>query len=875
MPIRLALAFIGLLFVPLPACAQAVISELGWAGSDLSTADEWFEIAPLSATGSLSLSGWTIYSLSGAGAQKMLAIEPMTMTGAALIVSNYAESQSRLSVAPAVVTTAVSLPNADLHLELRRPDGSVADDVVLGSKPVGHTGSIDGVWASAERIDPFGSGADSANWRTATASMGFDPDSAMLGTPGWAEWLVPAFSSSASSSVQESSSSESSASSGEGSSSISSPGSGEILDGAELVLSSSSSAASSSSISSADSSSLASSSSSVPAGLVGGFRITEVLADPQGSDDGEWIEVGNLSAVPLSVDGVLLQRRGLSRTYRFVEIFGTGATFAPGEHRIVSRERSLITLPNAGGELLLTHGDTLVDTFAYPAADEGASSGLFDGETALFCVPTPGAANARLLPTAGLLVQGGSLAGIGKTSLNVAADIPDLPGDVSCLIDFGDGATSESCNPGSHTFGEPGSYEVSLEVTTVCGTIEAGSLLVAVADLQSSSSSAASKASSSAKKATVSSSSSPSETGQRSCLPSAATGVSIAGALPNPAESDEEFEVIILQNDGPDQADLCGWVLDDRPEGSKPFKLDGHFIPSAGALRLLRPVTGIALNNDGDTVRLFRPGDPEPISIVTYDTVGEDDYVGRLAAKNLPDQPEKTHSDQSTEPYIKGKSPPNSGSSGAASAVPGDVIVNEVMSHPQTGQPEWIEVRNLSDRTIDLSGWTLDDDPDGGSAAWIIPHGTAINAGEFIVFQKTDTKLSLNDSGDQVELRRGSQLLDSVELPALKAGIALARQGEDDWCQTSRATPGAANTCASISSLQSKVEKGNTVSSSQQLGLLSSLKDAPARSALGQSASSELGWIAWAAAALLLLGCVVWAWMHFDEWRWKLQQAAE
>ncbi len=873
MPLPLALAFTLLLAAPVSASAQAVVSELGWAGSDLSAADEWLEIAPLSATGSLSLSGWTLHALTSAGMQKLLDLGPVTLSGAAIVVSNYAETQSRLLVAPAVVTTAVSLSNTDLRLELRRPDGTVADEVVLGSKPAGYTGSHGDLWASAERIDPWQSGANPANWRSAETMIGLDDGSPMLGTPGLVPWLIIG-ASSGGSATSASSSNESVASSESSSSSVET-GSGDILDGAVLALSSSSSSAVTPATSSS-SAPPASSSSAAPDGLVGGFRITEVMADPPGSDDGEWVEVGNLSEVPLSVEGVLLQRRGLSRTYRFVEIFGTGATFAPGEHRVVSRERSLITLPNAGGELLLTHGQTLVDSFTYPAADEGVSSGLLDGELAFFCVPTPGEENVQTLPRVGILVQGGTLTGVGTVSVNVAADMPDIPGDSSCRVDFGDGEASESCNPGSHTFSQPGTYDLALTVSTLCGVIHADPLVVHVAEAQvdqTAPASSRSSAAASSKKSTATSSSS--EAGQRSCSPSAATGVFIAGALPNPADADEDFEVIVLRSLNDEAVDLCGWVLDDGPEGSKPFRLDGQTIPAHGELRLLRPVTGIALNNDGDVIRLFRPGDAMAVSTVAYDTSREDEYVGPLAQAEVTEVVLSLEDEHVAQPWEQEKSPPSHAGVAAASAAPGEIIINELMSHPQSGQPEWIELRNLAARTVDLSGWTLDDAPSGGSAPWLIPHGTSIAPHGYAVFLKTETKLSLNDSGDQVELRRGSQLLDSVELPVLKTDIAYAREGEDGWCKTDRPTPGSANLCASASPLQSKVNDAPSTSfSSQQLGLLASLKQGTTDSSDPHS-NSDLGWIAWSAAALLLLGAVVWAWMHIDEWRWKLQQVAE
>lgn len=40
---------------------------------------------------------------------------------------------------------------------------------------------------------------------------------------------------------------------------------------------------------------------------------------------------------------------------------------------------------------------------------------------------------------------------------------------------------------------------------------------------------------------------------------------------------------------------------------------------------------------------------------------------------------------------------------------PGEVIVNEVMSRPSAGEPEWVELFNRSDRVIDLRLWALSD----------------------------------------------------------------------------------------------------------------------------------------------------------------------
>ena len=40
---------------------------------------------------------------------------------------------------------------------------------------------------------------------------------------------------------------------------------------------------------------------------------------------------------------------------------------------------------------------------------------------------------------------------------------------------------------------------------------------------------------------------------------------------------------------------------------------------------------------------------------------------------------------------------------------PNSLVINEIMYRPHSGSPEWIELHNLSDKKIDLSGWSLKD----------------------------------------------------------------------------------------------------------------------------------------------------------------------
>ena len=67
------------------------------------------------------------------------------------------------------------------------------------------------------------------------------------------------------------------------------------------------------------------------------------------------------------------------------------------------------------------------------------------------------------------------------------------------------------------------------------------------------------------------------------------------------------------------------------------------------------------------------------------------------------------------------------------------VVINEFMAsnsrhHPRSpGDTEdWIELRNISDGAVDLSGWYLSDDPDK-PRKWMFPAGTSIPAAGYLL----------------------------------------------------------------------------------------------------------------------------------------------
>ncbi len=92
-----------------------------------------------------------------------------------------------------------------------------------------------------------------------------------------------------------------------------------------------------------------------------------------------------------------------------------------------------------------------------------------------------------------------------------------------------------------------------------------------------------------------------------------------------------------------------------------------------------------------------------------------------------------------------------------------DIKINEIFPHPAEGvEKEFIELYNTSENDIDLSNWQIDD-IDGGSSPYIIPKNFIIKSHDYAVFYNKDTKISLNDSGDNARLiDPNNEIKDSV-----------------------------------------------------------------------------------------------------------------
>ncbi|MDD3897289.1 MAG: hypothetical protein PHU04_05655, partial [Candidatus Peribacteraceae bacterium] len=396
------------------ASARVAISEVMWAGSDLSTADEWVELIGMGfglGFGSGAevvaddLSGWVLTTRNSSGEEVPIIRFASGTTLAPeffLLISNYDAQHSRLAVDPQVVSTAVSLPNTKLQLKLYDDSGALIDVAGdgIGAPVAGTNASGTGFWASMERISFGLSGDDPSAWQTARTSRGLDDGAPVLGTPGFPHG-----------SDTDASSSQSSYFSQSPFSSLASFLPSE--SSSEENVSFCSSARSSSGCSEACSwgfagssdSSYSSQSSSLPnpnPNLIP-VRITEVLANPIGRDDDEWIEVGNIGMSSMDIAGWILDE-GNSPDHFAIPAVRTasgaaGFMLAPGEHIAFRKSVSGLPLDNGGEELSFWSGSVLIDRWSYPETAEHVSYGwdaTGSGAFRVFCIPTENAPNAVL-----------------------------------------------------------------------------------------------------------------------------------------------------------------------------------------------------------------------------------------------------------------------------------------------------------------------------------------------------------------------------------------------------------------------------------------------------------------------------------------------
>ncbi len=179
-------AMLGIPSLSHAATPDVIISEVAWAGSSVSTVDEWLELSNLTDQ-PVDIGNWTVAGAAASGGTLTIPAGSVIGPYSTFLISNYADdnAKSALSAKPGYVTTSVSLSNSALSLVLADANGVVHDAAGNGSAPLaGSVGGSGGGSAAMARRNPVSGGTQADAWAAADASNGFDADVTDLGSPG-------------------------------------------------------------------------------------------------------------------------------------------------------------------------------------------------------------------------------------------------------------------------------------------------------------------------------------------------------------------------------------------------------------------------------------------------------------------------------------------------------------------------------------------------------------------------------------------------------------------------------------------------------------------------------------------------------------------
>lgn len=152
-------------------------------------------------------------------------------------------------------------------------------------------------------------------------------------------------------------------------------------------------------------------------------------------------------------------------------------------------------------------------------------------------------------------------------------------------------------------------------------------------------------------------------------------------------------------------------------------------------------------------------------------------------------------------------------------AQPNDILINEFVSDPVTGQPEWVELYNQTESPIDLADWYLLE----GSGKLTLLSGVIPSEGWLVVLAP---KGALNNDGDLIQLYDPSDnwidgvaygTWESASAPAVADPFSAGRNASNQFVQMSP-TQGAVNQVVAASSdaaVSTAAQENNATTTSQ------------------------------------------------------------
>lgn len=125
---------------------------------------------------------------------------------------------------------------------------------------------------------------------------------------------------------------------------------------------------------------------------------------------------------------------------------------------------------------------------------------------------------------------------------------------------------------------------------------------------------------------------------------------------------------------------------------------------------------------------------------------------------------------------------------------PKNIFINEILPSPKgaDAENEWIELYNGNDFEVTLTGWQVQDTI-GAVRTYTFPTDIKINPLGFLVLERTETKITLQNSGDSLKLLNPNQeIVYSIDYPKAPQGQSYNKTGKT-WSWSTVLTPAEQN----------------------------------------------------------------------------------
>jgi len=296
--------------------------------------------------------------------------------------------------------------------------------------------------------------------------------------------------------------------------------------------------------------------------------------------------------------------------------------------------------------------------------------------------------------------------------------------------------------------------------------------------------------------------------------------------LPDPIGSDTNDEFIELYNQSTLDIDVNGWQLGDA--SAKLYTINHQdyastIVPAFGYFIIYSRESKVSLNNSGDSVKLFQP-DGNLLEQLDYGK----SLTGYAYMKNAGTWLwTETPTPGRINVFYLTSNDEESVDAEVQSLVVADnnlkvnfnpdnylgLRLNEFLPNPiGADSGEWIELYNNSSSTLNLEGFSLDDGA-GGSKSYIFPASTTISAFGYLVINKADSKISLNNDQDEVRLFNPVQeIMDAVSYFKSVEGKSYNYNDlDDEWSWLKNISPAKVNVFKNLNTSDSIVEEIKTI----------------------------------------------------------------